>query len=113
MITLDYFRPFAALLLELERRLKEIDVKPCRRIEAAHHARRLDAVEAAIAHKAADNGAILLLDKRLIVLLVGARACHFELPFATPWHDDIVHEGAVVVEVHAAQEPGETGSVPG
>jgi mono/diheme cytochrome c family protein len=26
----------------------------------------------------------------------------FELLFATPWHDDIVHEGAVVVEVHTA-----------
>src|SRR6202051_2168530 len=102
MITLDHFSPFAALLLELERRLKEVDVEPCRRIEAAHHARRFDAIEAAVAHEAADDGTILLLDERLIVLLVRARARHFELLFATPWHDDIVHEGAVVVEVHTA-----------
>src|SRR6266699_2745416 len=107
MITLDFFSPFAALLLELERRLKEIDVEPCRRIKAAHHARRFEAVEAAIAHQTTHNGTILLLDKRLIVLLVGTRARHFELLLATPWHDDIVHEGAVVVEVHAAQKPGE------
>src|ERR1700688_2839413 len=106
MITLDYFRPFAVLLLELERRLKEIDVEPCRRIKAAHHARRFEAVEAAVAHQATHNGTILLLDERLIVLLVGTRACHLELLLAAPWHDDVVHEGAIVVEVHAAQEPG-------
>jgi pyruvate kinase len=29
------------------------------------------------------------------------------LLLAAPWHDDIVHEGAVIVEVHAAQKPGE------
>src|SRR6476619_4386344 len=107
MIDLDHFSPFAALLLQLERRLEEVDVKPCRRIEAAHYARRLEAIEAPIAHETADDGTILLLDERLIVLLVRARACDFELLFATPWYDDIVHEGAVVVEVHAAQEPGE------
>ncbi|WXC93384.1 hypothetical protein WDM22_45305 (plasmid) [Bradyrhizobium septentrionale] len=46
----------------LERRLEEVDV--------AHHTRRLDAIEAAIAHEAADDGTTLLLDKRLIILLV-------------------------------------------
>ncbi|MFK4627649.1 hypothetical protein ABIF02_000176 [Bradyrhizobium elkanii] len=71
MIALDHFSPFATLLLQLERRLEEVDVEPCRRIEAAHHTRRLDAIEAAIAHEAADDGTILLLDKRLIVLLIG------------------------------------------
>src|SRR3954452_22395489 len=113
MIALDHLSPFAALLLQLERRLEEVDVKPCRRIEAAHHARRLDAIEAAITHEAADDGTILLLDERLIVLLVRARACDFEFMFATPWHDDIVHEGAVVVEVHAAARARGTDSVRG
>src|SRR6267154_721537 len=93
MITLDHFSPFAALLLELERRLEEVDVEPCRRIEAAHHTRRFEAVEAAVAHQAAHDGTVLLLDARLIVLFVGTRAGHFELLLAAPWHDDIVHEG--------------------
>ncbi|UGA49081.1 MULTISPECIES: hypothetical protein [Bradyrhizobium] len=62
MIALDHFSSFATLLLQLERRLEEVDV--------AHHTRRLDAIEAAIAHEAADDGTTLLLDKRLIILLV-------------------------------------------
>ncbi|UPT92225.1 hypothetical protein HAP41_0000047470 (plasmid) [Bradyrhizobium barranii subsp. apii] len=49
MIALDHFSSFATLLLQLERRLEEVDV--------AHHTRRLDAIEAAIAHEAADDGA--------------------------------------------------------
>src|SRR5260370_38507232 len=102
MTALDHFRPFAALLLGLERRLKEVDVGPGRRIKAAHYARRFEAVEAAVAHQATHNGTILLLDERLVVLLVGTRACHLELLLAAPWHDDVVHERAVVVEVHTA-----------
>jgi hypothetical protein len=70
MIPFDHFSPFAALLLQLERRLEEVDVEPSRRIETAHHTGRLDAVEAAIANEAADDGTILLLDEGLIVLLV-------------------------------------------
>src|SRR5713101_2345334 len=93
MIAFDHFRPFAALLLELERRLEEVDVEPCRRIEATHHTRRFEAVEATVAHQATHDGTVLLLDERLIVLLVGTRAGHFELLLAAPWHDDIVHEG--------------------
>src|ERR1700722_16448290 len=42
MIALDHSRPFATLLLQLEGRLEEVDVEPCRRIKAAHHARRFD-----------------------------------------------------------------------
>lgn len=57
--------------------------------------------QAAVADEATDDRTILLLDERLIVLLVRARACDFELLFARPWHDRIV----VVVEVHPAQEP--------
>src|SRR5260370_6755688 len=107
MIALDHFRSFAALLLQLERRLEEVDVEPCRRIEARHHACRFDAVEAAVAHQAPYNSTVLLLDERLVVLLVGTRARHLELLFAAPRNDDIVHERAIVVEVHATQEPGE------
>jgi len=34
------------------------------------------------------------------------RACNFALLFATPWHDDIVHEGAVVVDVYPPNNQG-------
>jgi hypothetical protein len=107
MITFDHFRSFATLLLQLERRLEEVDVQPGRRIKASHHACRFDAVEAAVAHQPAHDRTVLLLDERLVVLLVGTRACHLELLFAAPWNDDVVHERAIVVEVHAAQKPGE------
>src|SRR4030081_2180393 len=74
MIALDYFRPFAALLLQLERWLEEVDVEPCRRIKAGHHACCFDALETAVAHQAAHDRTVLLLDKRLVVFLVGTRA---------------------------------------
>src|SRR5271169_1544202 len=57
MIALDHFRSFAALLLQLERRLEEVDVEPRRRIEATHYACRFDAVEAAVTHQAAHDRA--------------------------------------------------------
>jgi hypothetical protein len=82
MIALDHFRPFATLLLQLEGRLEEVDVEPCRRIEAAHHTCCFDAIEAAVAHQPAYDRTVLLLDERLVVFLVGARARHFELLFA-------------------------------
>src|ERR1700704_417460 len=107
MIALDHFRPFAALLLQLERRLEEVDVEPRRRVEADHHARCFYALEAAVAHQAAHDRSILLLDERLVVFLVGTRARHFELLSAAPWDDGVVHERAIVVEVDAAQKPGE------
>src|SRR3979411_948252 len=107
MIALDHFRPFAALLLQLERRLEEVDVEPRRRVEADHHARCFYALEAAVAHQAAHDRTVLLLDERLVVFLVGTRARHFELLSAAPWDDGVVHERAIVVEVDAATKPGE------
>ncbi|TYL96643.1 hypothetical protein FXB40_11415 [Bradyrhizobium rifense] len=68
-------------------------------MESAYQARGRDTIETAIAHEAADDCTILLLDERLIVLLrIGARARDFELLFAAPWQDDIVYDDAVVVE---------------
>src|SRR5882672_3007043 len=64
MIAFDHFRPFAALLLELERRLEEVDVEPCRRIETTHHTRRFEAVEAAVAHQAAHDGITSFLTRQ-------------------------------------------------
>lgn len=81
MTTLDHLGPFSALLLELERRLKEVDVE-LPPLEAAHHVRRVEAIEAAVAHQATHNGTILLLDEGLTVLVVGTRARHPELRLA-------------------------------
>ena len=82
-------------------------MQPCRRVKSRHHLRRLDAVKAAVAHQPPHHRTVLLLDERLIVLLVGARPRHLDLLRAAPGHDDVVHERAVVVEVGAAEEPGE------
>ena len=102
VIALDDLGAFAALLLQLERRLEEVYVKARSCIETRKQAGRLDAFEAAIADQSADHSAILLLDMSLIVLLVGSRACDLDLTRAAPGHDDVVHEGAVVVKVEAA-----------
>src|SRR5262252_1026420 len=107
MIALDHFRAFAALLLQLERRLEEVDVEPCSSVEPGHHSRRVRTVKAAVAHWSTHNRAVLLLDECLVVLLIGTRARHLEFLFAAPRDDHVIHEGAVVVEVHAAQKPGE------
>src|SRR4029078_11121644 len=90
MIALDHLGAFAPLLLQLERRLEEVHVKPCRRVEPSHHARRLGTVEPAVSHQSSDNCAVLLLDERLIVLLVSARSRYLELLPATPGNDYLV-----------------------
>ena len=107
MITLDDLGAFAPLLLQLERRLEEVHVEACCRIEPRHDPCRLGAIEAAVADEPAHDGTVLLLDERLVVLLVGARPRHLDLLTTAPGHDDVVHEGAVVVEVGTPQEPGE------
>ena len=82
-------------------------MQPRRRVKSRHHLRRLDAVEAAVAHQPPHHRTVLLLDECLIVLLVGARPRHFDLLRAAPGDDDVVHERAVVVEVSAENDPGE------
>jgi hypothetical protein len=64
------------------------------------------AISDSVAHQPAHDRTVLLLDERLVVLLVGTRAESPQLLFAAPWNDDVVHERAIVVEVHAAQKPG-------
>src|SRR3954468_14138937 len=58
MIALDHFRSFATFLLQLERWLEEVDVEPCRRIEASHHACRFNTLEATVAHEPTDHRAV-------------------------------------------------------
>src|SRR5205823_6468487 len=83
MIAFDHPCAFAPLLLQLERWLEEVHVEPCRRVEPANHASRLNAVKPAISHQSSDDRAVLLLDEGLIVLFVGSRSCHLELLLAT------------------------------
>ena len=72
VIALDDLGSLAPLLLQLERRLEEVHVQARGRIESGHGLRRFDAFEAAVADQPSHNGAVLLLDERLVVLLVGA-----------------------------------------
>src|SRR6516164_2429333 len=92
MIALDHLGAFTPLLLQLERRLEEVHVKPCRGVEPSYHAGRLGAVEPAVSHESSDDCAVLLLDEGLVVLLVGTRSRHLKLLPATPGNDDLVHE---------------------
>src|ERR1700758_2430097 len=107
MITLDYFCALASLVLQLKGRLEEVGVQPRCSIQTFQYTRRLAAIEATVSHKPSDDCAVLLLDESLIILLIGAGTRHLDLLRATPGHDDIVHERAVIVEVSAANEPGE------
>src|SRR6202011_412468 len=109
MIALDHFRALASLVLQLEGRLEEVGVQPRCPIQTFEHARHLDAIKATVSHKSPDHRAVLLLDESLIILLVGARARYLDLLRATPGHDDVVHKRTVVVEVGAANWPGEQG----
>src|SRR5688572_24590625 len=84
MIALDDLGTFAPLLLQLERRLEEVHVEACCRIEPRHDPYRLGAIEAAVADEPAHDGTIFLLDERLVVLLVGSRPRHLDLLLAAP-----------------------------
>ena len=81
--------------------------RPHSRVEPGHHARRLDPVEPAISHQSSNHCAFLLLDKGLVILLVGTRSRHLKLLPAAPGNDDLVHERTVVVEIDTAQRPRE------
>src|SRR5258707_5183186 len=107
MITFDYFCALASLVLQFEGRLEEVGGQPRRSLQTFQPTRRLAAIEATVSHKPSDDRSVLLLHESLIILLVGARTRHLDLLRATPGHDDIVHERAVIVEVGAANEPGE------
>jgi hypothetical protein len=74
MIALDHLGAFAPLLL-LERRLEEVHVKPCLRVEPAHHARRLDPVEPAISHQSADGRELVRIIDRVEDSMIRACQC--------------------------------------
>jgi hypothetical protein len=46
MIAFDHFRSLAALLLQLERRLEEVDVEPCGRVEAGQGKNTVECMQA-------------------------------------------------------------------
>src|SRR6516225_9547759 len=84
---------------------EEVHVEPRRCIKAPHRLGRLDALEAAVTDQTPDDRAVLLLHKGLIVLFIGAGARDLDLLLSAPGDDDIVHEGAIIVEVDAAHKP--------
>src|SRR6516164_11000189 len=90
VIALDDLCALTMLLPELERGLEEVHVQTRRRVKTRHHAGRLYSIKAAVADQTAHHRAVLLLHERLVVLLVGARARHFDLLFSTPRHDHVV-----------------------
>jgi|GEM_PF-2174041 len=95
------------LFPQLERRLEQVAVQPRRGIEANQRGRRVHAFAPAVAHQPADHGAVLLLHPGLVVLAIRPGPGHLQPLAPAPGHHELVHEGAVVVEVHAQQGKGE------
>jgi len=62
MMALDDTRADPGLLLQLERRLKQVPVQPRRRIEAGQLLERRCSFKSPVAYKTADDRAVLLLD---------------------------------------------------
>ncbi|TIU45888.1 MAG: hypothetical protein E5W19_28605 [Mesorhizobium sp.] len=86
--------------------MEQIAVKPHDSIKFTKRGSRLRADKPTIPHQATHDGAILLLHMRLIILSIGARARHFQFLAGAPGDDELVHEGAVVVEIYAEQGEG-------
>ena len=72
VVALDDLGSLASLFLQLEGRLKEVHVETRGRIEPSHGQRCFDTFETPIADQPANDGAVLLLNERLVVLLIGA-----------------------------------------
>ena len=106
VVQLLHARAVARLGLEFERRLEEVDVQPRAGVQLRQGLRRFGTAQAAVAHQPPHDGAVLLLDPGLVVLLVGARACLHELTGLAVVEDRLVHEGTIVVRVHAEHGKG-------
>ena len=103
VVLLDDACPVPRFRLQLERRLKEVDVEACDRIKLGEGRRGGHAAQATVADQSAHNGAVLLLDPGLVVLLVGSCAGAFDLLLLAEVEDCIVHERAVIVRVQALE----------
>src|SRR3954451_16752431 len=97
--------PCALALLpgQLERGLEDVHEQPCRRVEPGQSRRGRQPLQAAIAHDAADHGAVLLLDEGLVVFAIGSTAREGDALRLAVIPYGLVDEHAVVVRVEPEQ----------
>ena len=103
VVSLDHAGADALFMLELERWQKRVAMQPSGSIKATQGLGGRVSFEARVANESPYDCAVLLLDPCLIVLAVCARASDGESRSESPINDRVVHEHAIVVEVHAAQ----------
>lgn len=106
MVALDHTRADMGLLSQLERGLEEIAVQPHCVIET-NKRRGFRTHEPAIADQATNDGTVLLLDPCLIILPISTGTRHFQSLTSAPGDHEFIHEGAVIVKVHALKRKGE------
>ncbi|HMB02522.1 MAG TPA: hypothetical protein VKP69_02145 [Isosphaeraceae bacterium] len=82
---------------ELERWLEIIHIRADHAVKASQALAGDQAREALIAHEPADDGAILLLDPSLVILLVGPRACELDLLLLAIAPKNLIDEGAIII----------------
>ncbi|WP_292213606.1 hypothetical protein [Mesorhizobium sp.] len=95
------------LLSQLERGLEEIAVQPHCVIETNKRRRGFRTHEPAIADQATNDGTVLLLNPCLIILPISTGTRHFQSLTSAPGDHEFIHEGAVIVKVHALKRKGE------
>jgi hypothetical protein len=93
---------------QLERGLEEVDGQP-RLVQLHQSLRGLEAAQAARADQPSNNGAVLLLDPSLIVLLVGPGSRLLKAAPLAVVEYGLAHEGAAVVRVNAEHREGQIG----
>jgi hypothetical protein len=98
-ISLAHARAVAVLLGELEGGPEVVDEQPRRRLEPTQPGGGFQPLEAAVADHAPDDGAVLLLDPRLVVHAVGPRAGELDPVGRAIAVDGLVHEDGVVVRI--------------
>ncbi|AZN97996.1 MAG: hypothetical protein EOQ42_00595 [Mesorhizobium sp.] len=106
MIALNHTRADTGLLSQLERGLEEIAVQPHCVIETNKRRRGFRTHEPAIADQATNDGTVLLLDPCLIILPISTGTRHFQSLTSAPGDHEFIHEGAVIVKVHALSGKG-------
>ena len=107
MIALGHLCAVALFGSQFERGLEEVHEQPGRSVEARDCPRCRQAFKAPIAQELAHNGAVLLLDPRLIVLAVGPRTGEFDAVTQAIFDQPVVDELAAVVHIQRSQGEGQ------
>src|SRR4051812_43435052 len=92
VVLLLHLGPLTRLGLELERRLEVIHIQSQGLIELPENLSCNDPRETLVAHDSPNDGAILLLDPGLVVLLIGPRARERKLLFLAVSQQRLVDE---------------------